>query len=278
MIDRKVCIVTGATSGIGKLAAFRLAEVGATVVLVSRNGEKGKQVIEEIVKKTGNQNLDLLIADLSAQSAIRQAAADFLSKYKNLDVLINNAGLAGPRRLTTDGIEMTFAVNHLAYFLLTNLLLDRLQASAPARIINVSSEAHRRVQLDFENLQGEKHYSGFKAYSLTKLCNILFTTELARRLQGTKVTANAVHPGYLRTGIFREAPGFVQILVKLTAGNPEKGAQAIAQLATSPDFENVTGKYFNGKKESMPSPTAQDRESASRLWEISASLTGFPSF
>jgi NAD(P)-dependent dehydrogenase (short-subunit alcohol dehydrogenase family) len=275
-MDGKICIITGATSGIGKIAALDLAATGATVVLICRNRELGKQVIEEVAQKTGNKNLDLLIADLSSQAAIRQAASDLLAKYPHLHVLINNAGLAvGKRTLSPDGIELTFAVNHLAYFLLTNLLMNRLKASAPARIVNVSSEAHRRVQLDFENLQGEKSYSGLSAYSITKLCNVLFTYELSRRLQGTGVTANALHPGFLSTGIFREASGFIQFLVKVTAGKPEKGAKAILRLATSPELEGVTGKYFKGMKEADSSPVSQDQNAAERLWKISASLTGW---
>lgn len=274
-MTERVCIVTGATSGIGRLAAFDLAATGATVVLVCRNPDLGKQVMNEIAEKTGNKKIDLLIADLSSQAAIRQAAADFLAKYQKLHVLINNAGTAvGKRTLSQDGIEMTFAVNHLAYFLLTNLLLYRLKSSAPARVINVSSEAHRRVQLDFENLQGEKKFSGFNAYSITKLCNVLFTYELSTRLQGTSVTANALHPGFLSTGIFRESSGLIQFLVKLTAGKPEKGAKAIVHLATAPELEKVTGKYFKVMKETPSSAISYDRAAAERLWKISAELTG----
>ena len=270
----KICIVTGATSGIGKSTATMLAEKGATVVFICRNKEKGKQVQEEISQKTGNRNLDLLIADLSSQAAIRKVASEFQSKYQQLHVLVNNAGLAVRKTLSPDGIEMTFAVNHLAYFMLTNLLLDRLKASAPSRIINVSSEAHRNLKtLDFENLQGEKSYTGFKAYSLTKLCNILFSNELARRLHGTRVTANSMHPGFLSTGIFREAPSFVQFLVRLTAGKPENGGNAILYLASSPEMEGVSGKYFKGMKESAPSPAAQDRAASERLWKVSEELT-----
>jgi len=270
----KICIVTGATSGIGKHTATMLAEKGATVVFICRNPEKGKQVLEEMAGKTGNRNLDMLVADLSSQAAIRKAASEFLSKYQRLDVLVNNAGLAVQKTYSPDGIEMTFAVNHLAYFLLTNLLLDRLKASAPSRIINVSSEAHRNPKtLDFENLQGEKSYSGLKAYSNSKLCNVLFTNELASKLQGTRVTANSMHPGYLYTGIFREAPSWAQFLVRLTAGKPERGGEAISYLASSPELETVSGKYFKGKKESTPSPFAQDRAAAERLWKISEELT-----
>lgn len=271
----KVILITGATSGIGKAAALRIAENGPTLVLLGRDPVRVKVVVDEIVQKTGKRNVDLLLADLSSQADIRRVAAEFLAKYPRLDVLINNAGLAvGARTLTVDGIEMTFAVNHLAYFLLTHLLLDRLKSSAPSRIINVSSEAHRRVNLDFDNLQSEKKFSGFSAYSITKFCNILFTYELSRKLQGTGVTVNAMHPGYLSTGIFRAAPGFLKFLVKLTAGKPERGGEAIDYLVFSPELSNVSGKYFNGKKETSSSPTSLDRAAAERLWKISTDLTG----
>ncbi|HSE40237.1 MAG TPA: SDR family oxidoreductase [Acidobacteriota bacterium] len=269
----KVAIVTGSTSGIGKETATALAQLGARVVMVARNQELAKKVKDEIVKTTGNQNVDILITDLSSQAAIRKAAAEFKSKYSNLHILINNAGMAGPRKLSPDGIEMTLAVNHLAYFLFTSLLLDVLKASAPARIINVSSEAHRNVQLDFDDLQMEKNYGSFRAYSLSKLLNILFTYELARRLEGSNVTVNALHPGFLSTGIFREAPGFVRFLVRLVAGSPRRGADAIIRLATVPEMQNISGKYFNGKKETPSSPISYDRAAAERLWKISTDLT-----
>jgi NAD(P)-dependent dehydrogenase (short-subunit alcohol dehydrogenase family) len=272
-----IAIVTGSTSGIGKFATTELARLGNTVVMVARNPELASKTKEEIVQKTGNQNVDILMADLSSQSDIRKAVEQFKSKYENLHILINNAGLAGPRRLSTDGIEMTFAVNHLAYFLLTNLLLDVLKKSAPARIINVSSEAHRNVRLDFGDLQMEKNYTGFRAYSLSKLLNVLFTYELARRLDGTKVTANVLHPGFLSTGIFREAPGFVQFIVRIIAGSPEKGSAAIMRLATAPELEDVSGKYFNGLKESRSSSISHDKEAAEKLWRISEQLTGLKS-
>jgi NAD(P)-dependent dehydrogenase (short-subunit alcohol dehydrogenase family) len=274
-MSEKVVLITGATSGIGKSAAMRIAEHDCILVLLGRDANRGKETMDAIHQKTGKRNVDLLLADLSSQSEIRRVAAEFLAKYSRLDVLINNAGLAvGARTLTHEGIELTFAVNHLAYFLLTNLLLDSLKSSAPSRIINVSSEAHRRVVPDFENLQAEKKFSGFAAYSITKYCNLLFTYELSRRLQGTGVTVNAMHPGYLSTGIFRAAPGFVKFLVKLTAGKPEKGGDALDYLAFSPDVSKVTGKYFNGTREVSSSPVSQDRVAAERLWKISSDLTG----
>ena len=272
-MENKVAVVTGSTSGIGKSTVVEFARRGATVVMVARNPELAEETKKEIVKKTGNQNIDILIADLSSQAAIHKAADVFKSRYKNLHILVNNAGLAGPRLLSPDGIEMTLAVNHLAYFLFTNLLVDALKASAPARIINVSSEAHRNAQLDFDDLQMEKNYGGFRAYSLSKLLNLLFTYELSRRLEGSNVTVNALHPGFLSTGIFREAPGFVRVLVRMIAGSPEKGSEAIVRLATSPEMEKVSGKYFNGLKESKSSPISYDKEAAERLWQISTELT-----
>lgn len=269
----QVCIVTGSTSGIGKATAFGLARLGATVVMIARNPELGKQTKDEIIRETNNSNIDFLIADLASQQAIRNVADDFKSKYKILSLLVNNAGYAGPRVLTTDGIERTFAVNHLAYFLLTNLLLDVLKASGPARILNVSSEAHRNVKINFDDLQMENNYSGFRAYSVSKLCNVLFTYELARRLEGSSVTANALHPGFLSTGIFREAPAVVQFAVKVVAGSAEKGGKAIVYLGTTPELQNVTGKYFNGTKEVRSSEQTYDLEAAEKLWRVSSEMT-----
>lgn len=269
----QICIVTGSTSGIGKETVFGLARLGATVVMIARNPELGNQTKADVVRETGNSNIDVLIADLASQQAIRHVADEFKSKYKTISLLINNAGYAGPRVLTDDGIERTFAVNHLAYFLLTNLLLDVLKASAPARILNVSSEAHRNVTINFEDLQMENNYSGLRAYSVSKLCNVLFTYELARRLEGSSVTANALHPGFLSTGIFREAPAVVQFAVKIIAGSPEKGAEAIIHLGTAPQLANVSGKYFSGKKEVRSAEQTYDREAAERLWKISEQMT-----
>lgn len=269
----QICIVTGSTSGIGKETVFGLARLGATVVMIARNPELGNQTKADVVRETGNSNIDVLIADLASQQAIRHVADEFKSKYKTISLLINNAGYAGPRVLTDDGIERTFAVNHLAYFLMTNLLLDVLKASAPARILNVSSEAHRNVTINFDDLQMENNYSGLRAYSVSKLCNVLFTYELARRLEGSSVTANALHPGFLSTGIFREAPAVVQFAVKIIAGSPEKGAEAIIHLGTAPQLANVSGKYFSGRKEVRSAEQTYDREAAEKLWKVSEEMT-----
>src|SRR6266545_3993807 len=195
-MNGKICLITGGTNGIGKSTAQGLARMGATVVIVGRNAQKTSRVVEEIRAASGNKNVDSLLADLSSQQEVRRLAREFKSKYSRLHVLLNNAGGFFMRRqLSVDGIEMTFAFNHLAYFLLTNLLLDTVKASAPARIINVSSAAHKSGKIEFDNLQGERSYNGFAAYGNSKLANILFTIELARRLEGTSITVNALHPG-----------------------------------------------------------------------------------
>ena len=246
----KVCLVTGANSGIGRVAALGLAERGATVVLVCRNEERGGPVLEEI-RRNGRGSAELLVADLASQRQVRAVAAAFLARFDRLDVLINNAGVAGwgTRLVTEDGLERTFAVNHLAPFLLTALLSDRLKASAPARVVTVSSAAHRNYALHFDDLQGERRYSAFGAYSRSKLANILFTYELARRLEGTGVTANCLHPGVVATGIFRNLPRWMRmVFVRPLALSPEKGADTMLYLAAAPEVAGVSGHYFVRRK------------------------------
>lgn len=273
-MNGKICIVTGANAGIGKVTAQKLAEQGATVVMVCRNQEKGEAALSEIKQKSGNARVELMLADLSSQAEIRRLTDQFKARHNRLDVLLNNAGVYIPNRtLTVDGYEMTFAVNHLAYFLLTNLLLDLLKQSAPSRIVSVSSEAHKYGKIDFDNLQGEREYKGIPAYSNSKLANILFTRELARRLAGTQVTANCLHPGAVATSIFRNTPKPIEWLIKMLTLSPEKGAQTSVYLASSPEVEGVTGKYFEKKKEQVPSLTAQDDHLARKLWEVSERLT-----
>jgi len=272
---KKLGLITGATSGIGKATAIELAASNYALILLCRDEKKGEAVVQEITNRSGNPDVGLLIADLSSQDSIRTAAETFLKTHSSLQLLINNAGIAVMKReLSKDGIEMTFAVNHLAYFLLTNLLLDALNSGAPSRIINVASEGHRNGKFDVDNLQSEKKFSGFGAYCITKLCNLLFTYELARRLGGTPVTVNAMHPGFLNTAIFREAKGFLKFLVRLTARGPQVGAKAIAYLAQSEELEGVTGKYFNGKRIANSSAQSRDPQAAKQLWEISEKLTG----
>jgi len=273
----KICLVTGATNGIGKATAQALAQMGATVVIVGRNAPRTAQVVEELRAASDSEYVDSLLADLSSKEEIWRLADEFKSKYQQLHVLLNNAGgTFATRLLSVDGIEMTFALNHLAYFLLSNLLLDTLKASAPARIINVSSDAHSRGKIDFDNLQGELSYSSFGPYGNSKLANILFTTELAHRLEGTGVTVNALHPGLTSTGFGRNNPGLLMkimgAVIPLIARSPEKGARTSIYLASSPEVQSVTGKYFVDCKVTQPAPQAADSTVAKRLWDVSAKM------
>jgi NAD(P)-dependent dehydrogenase (short-subunit alcohol dehydrogenase family) len=272
----KTCIITGANVGIGRSTALGLVKMGATLVMVCRNRERGEAALAEIKRETGNGAVSLLVADLSSQAAIRQLAAAFQAQYPALHVLINNAGIIPRERtVTEDGLETQFAVNHLSYFLLTNLLLDTLKASAPARIVNVSSQAHQGVSIDFDVLQSERSYRRTHVYKWTKLANVLFTYELSRRLEGTQVTANCLHPGVIATKLVGDyLPRPLRFITKLVGASPERGAQTPLYLATSPEVEGVTGKYFLDQK-AVPSSTASyDSTTASRLWRVSAELTG----
>jgi NAD(P)-dependent dehydrogenase (short-subunit alcohol dehydrogenase family) len=273
----KICLITGGTNGIGKSAALTLARMGATVVIVGRSAQKTSQVVEEIRTTTGNQNVDARLADLSSQQDVRRLASEFLSQYAQLHVLLNNVGGTFlTRQLSVDGIEMTWALNHLGYFLLTNLLLDTLRASAPARIINVSSNAHASGKIEFDNLQGERNFSGLGPYGNSKLANILFTHELARRLDSTGVTVNALHPGLTSTSFGKNNPGLLMtimgVTIPLIARSPEKGAATSIYLASAPEVSSITGKYFVDSKVKQPAPQASDRAIAKQLWEVSAEL------
>jgi NAD(P)-dependent dehydrogenase (short-subunit alcohol dehydrogenase family) len=278
----KVVLITGGTNGVGKAAAQALAGMGATVVIVGRNAAKTQRVVDELKAATHNDTVAYLLADLSVQAEIHRLAAEFLHRYDRLDVLINNAGgIFLERELTADGLEMTFALNHLNYFLLTNLLLDQLKASAPARIVNVSSDAHRGSKLDFDNLQGEQSYSGWRAYGRSKLANLLFTEELARRLEGTGVTANALHPGFVNSGFGKNNSGgaWIALFTKLydwlgplLGRSPEEGAETAVYLAASPAVAGVSGKYFADCKAKTPAVAATDRATAARLWAVSEGL------
>ena len=274
----KVCMVTGATSGIGLVTAQALARDGAKVIVVGRNPERGAATVGRIQQETGNSAVELMVADLSVQAQVRQLASEVQRRFAHIDVLINNAGaLFGQRQLTAEGIEMTFALNHLAYFLLTNLVLDRLSASASGRVVNVSSEAHRGARLDFSDLQGEHRYRGWRAYAQSKLANILFTYELARRLEGTGVVTNALHPGFVATNFGwnnRSVTAALWRILQLAAISPEQGAQTIIYLASSAEVEDVTGKYFVKNKAVRSSEASCDRTVAERLWQVSAELTG----
>jgi retinol dehydrogenase-12 len=277
-IRHRVVLLTGATDGIGRVAARELADRGARVVIVGRNRRKTERTVEEIVGATGNSDVDFMLADLSSQEAIRGLAREFRERYDRLDVLINNAGDFFIRRQeSVDGIEMTFALNHLAYFLLTNLLLDLIINNAPARIINVSSAAHRRAEIKLDDVEAEEGYSGWQAYGESKLANVLFTYELARRLEGTGVTANALHPGFVATNLGADNFGFLGSLVRkiinLRGISPEKGAQTIVYLAASPEVQGVSGEYFVKQKPVETSPVTYDEALATALWEISAEMT-----
>lgn len=272
-MNEKICLVTGANSGIGKVTARALAAGGASVIMVSRNRDKGEAARDEIVRKTGNENVDLMIADFSDLSQIRRLAANVKAKYPRLHTLVNNAGtFIDKRTLTVDGYEATFAVNHLGYFLLTKELLSLMKSSAPARIVNVASDAHNRGHIHFDDLNLENGYGAWKAYCQSKLANVLFTYELARRLEGTGVTANCLHPGVVGTNLFNTVGGLAGKIVRLFTPfmrTPEKGADTIIWLASSPEVEGCAGKYFSDRKEQATNPESYDTSVAARLWEVS---------
>ena len=267
-MNGKICLVTGATDGIGKVTAQALAQAGATVFAVGRNPRKIDAVRAEMGNTGGS--LEFLTADLSSQAQVRALADEVKSRTSQLHVLVNNAGaLFTSYRESIDGIELTFALNHLAYFLLTHLLLDTIIASAPARIINVSSSAHQRGVIDFDDLGNRRHYEGWTAYEQSKLANVLFTYELARRIEGTGVTVNAVHPGFVASN-FQAAAG-LNMRGHLT---PEEGADTQIWLATSPEVEGVTGKYYVQRQDTRSSDSSYDSALAQRLWDVSAEMVG----
>ena len=277
----KVVVITGGNTGIGKEAAVALAGRGAQVVITSRNEERGRSARQEIAERSGNDSVEVMSLDLASFTSIRSFAADALERFEHLDVLVNNAGLILYRRAETqEGFEETFGVNHLGHFLLTDLLLERLRAGAPARVVVVSSDAHKgaRHGLDFDDLQAERKYKWAKAYSKSKLANIYFARELARRLDGTGVTVNALHPGFVRSEFGRggDLGGIYGWGIKYIASpfaiSPEKGARTTIYLASSPDVGGVSGGYFFKSKLSTPSAVAQDDDAASRLWDASEKL------
>lgn len=278
-IKDKIVLVTGATNGIGKVAAQELAAQGARVVIVSRSADKCKAVTEEIRAKTG-ATVDWIAADLSLLSGIEDAAAEFQARYQQLHVLLNNAGAFYADRITTaDGYEMTFALNHLNYFLLTERLRNLLIASAPTRVVNVSSDAHYGGAIDFDDLMGERKYSGWGAYSQSKLANVMFTYSLARRLEGTGVTANVLHPGFVSTGFGRNNNGLLGMLMPVAqwfAKKPDEGAETSIYLAASPEVSGVTGKYFASRKAKDSSQRSYDIDAQERLWALSEELVRQP--
>ncbi len=277
-LSEKIIMVTGANSGIGKETALQLAERGARVVMVCRNRERGEPALGEIKAQSGNDTVELMTADFESQRQIRDLADTYKRTHDRLDVLVNNAGLYLSKRYETeDGVEATWAVNHLAPFLLTNLLLEVIKASAPARIVTVASDAHRAGTLDFDDLEMKEKYRWVMAYAQSKLANVVFTYELARRLEGTGVTATCMHPGTVATDIWNRNKNVLNALLRLFKPiymNPKKSAEAVVRLAVAPDVEGVTGKYFDRMNEASPSADSYDEEIAARLWQVSAERVG----
>lgn len=278
-LQNKVVMVTGATNGIGLETAKVLAAQGATIVGVGRNPQKCADAAQQIKSATGNSAVEFLVADLSLQADVRRVAADFKRQYNRLDVLLNNAGAYFARRETTkDGQEMTWALNHLNYFLLTDQLLDVLTASAPARIVSVSSDVHRMAKgIRFDDVEFSNGYHGWGVYCHSKLANVMFTYELARRLAGTKVAANALHPGFVATGFSHNNTGGLmsrglKLLQKVGAKKPEQGAKTSVYLASSPDVEGVSGQYFADSKAVRSSKASYDTAAQQRLWELSSRI------
>jgi retinol dehydrogenase 14 len=275
----KTICVTGATSGIGLEAAVVLARTGARMVLVGRDAKKLKSAADDVRARGDAKDVFTLTCDFSSQQSIRAFCEQYKKEHDRLDVLINNAGTVNKARtLTVDGIEHTFAVNHLGYFLTTNLLLDVIKKSAPARIVHTASVGHRRGTMDFDDLGFERGYFIMKAYSRSKLGNVLFSNELARRLAGSGVTSNALHPGAVATNIWSGAPGWSKPLLTLFARpffiSSEKGGATLVHAAIDPSLEGVTGKYFEKMKAVDPSPLAQDQALAKKLWDVSAQMVG----
>jgi len=280
----KTCLVTGANQGIGKETAIGLARLSATVVITARDRAKGERALVDIKRRSASDAVELMLVDFASLDSIRQFAGDFQRRHQRLHVLVNNAGAYNAARtLTQDGFEATFGVNHLGYFLTTKLLLDTIRASAPARIVNVSAGAHTGASINFDDLQGQRSYRGWGAYAQSKLANILFTYELARRLEGTGVTANCLHPGVVVTGFGQNNTGVAGRLFSLFHAvgrpfllTPEKGARTSVYLASSPAVEAVTGKYFANGREQKSSAMSYDADIARRLWEVSEALVASP--
>ncbi len=276
----KTVVITGGTSGIGQVAAETLAKMGARVVLVARSANRGGAAISRLREIAPDANHSVYYGDLSRLAEIRRVGKEIAAAETRIDVLLNNAGaMFGERQVTEDGLELTFATNHLSYFVMTHLLSERLITSAPSRVINTSSHAHYRGIMDFENLQYEQDYKAFPAYSRSKLCNVLFTRVLARRLAGTGVTANSLHPGFVNTRFGDESGGSMARIIglmKIFAISPKKGAETIIYLASSHDEAKSNGLYFYKCKPVEPSKLAQDDAVADRLWQLTAKFAGMP--
>lgn len=274
----KTVLISGSTNGIGKVAAIELAKKGAQVIIVGRHPQKTRQTVQEIKSISGNEAIDSLAGDLSSQAEIRRLALEFSNKYPRLDVLLNNAGAVFMKKtFSVDGIEMTFALNHLGYFLLTYYLSPLLEAGAPARVINVSSIAHLGARLNLEALHKDGFYNGWSVYGQSKLANLYFTYELARRRKTPGITVNALHPGFVATNFGKSNEGFFRTLfglLQIGAVSPEKGAETSVYLASSPKVEDISGRFFARKKMVSSSKISYDRETARRLWQWSEQMTG----
>ncbi len=277
LVENKICLVTGASNGIGYEAALNLAGMGTKVILAGRDERRTSLATQKIIGQTGNENVSYLIADLSNSAGVRQLAKSFLDKFHKLDILINNAGaMTGYRQVSADGFEMNWGLNHLNYFLLTHELLDLLKASGTknsnARIINVASMAHKRATINFDDLQSEKSFKKWQAYGQSKLANIMFTYALAKRLEGYNVTANCLHPGVVATGFvdnIGKIENLLSPIIKLFLTSPQKGAQTTIHLAVSPEVENISGVYFSNSKPKQSSKLSHNEAAQERLWEIS---------
>jgi retinol dehydrogenase 12 len=272
-MKRPICLITGATGGVGKVTAIELAKSGFTIVIAARSANKGEALRKEIATSTGNKSTDCIVADLASLRHVRRLAETFRHRYATLDVLINNAGVFLPRRTETeDGHEMTYQVNYLAHFLLTNLLLDELKKSEQGRIINLSSSVYSIGKFEAGNLQSEKHFSVLGTYAATKLFMLMFTVELAKRLRGTAVTANAVHPGIVRTHMMLQAPGAFRVMSYLSLPfsiSPESGARTSVYLASSPEVKGVSGQYFTRSKRTEAKNKFDTEENRALLWDLS---------
>ncbi len=273
-VKNKICLITGATSGIGKITAITLAEKGAKLIFTTRNKDKGEKTKQEIISSTGNKNVEYMYCNLASFDSIITFAEEFKKKYSSLHILINNAGIwETKRKESSDGIEMNFAVNHLAPFLLTNLLLDLIKNSAPARIITTSSAAHKQSKINFKDIEGKKSWSSIGSYAQSKLCNILFTKKLSQILENSEVTANCLHPGLVNTSLFDNMNSFLRLLFSPFMLTPQKGAKTIIYLAISHDVKNISGEYFVKQKIKSPSKTAKKQKDADKLWDLSLDYT-----